>query len=188
MKCFTLRPSKDVILEPDFQHPMTYAGPELYPSAQVGIRVNRDQCAIEIGPGIKASLSPALVSLCKPDTCEKNKLIIERASLDRQSSGCLALVPEKTEERDSALVLLDLGRGAYSSVRYELGMNVVLRARRVCEQVCGSEELALVQVPVGRPLTAYRCRRSWQNFGAEVVGEQLLVRFDGQQLECEVAK
>jgi len=188
MKCFTLRPSKDVILEPNFAHPLTYAGPELYPSAQVGIRINRAQCAIEIGPGIKASLCPELLSLCKPDACDKSKVIIERASLDRQIDGTLALVPEKTEERESALVLLDLGRGAYNSVRYELGMNVVLRARRVCEQACSSEELALVQLPIGRPLAAYRCRRGWQNLGSEIVGEQLLVRFDGQQLKCEVAK
>lgn len=188
MKCFTLTASKDVIVVPSFYRPMTYVAPELYPNPTEGIRARRNQSEIEIAPGLKAGLSPELLAQCKTCSDDSDLLVIERASLERLANGCLNLVPEKAEDKDSALVVLDVGRGAYNSVRYEVGNRVYLRARRDSDALFGTEELALAELPVGRPLTAYRSSRRWYCFGGDVVGERLQIRYDGQQLKCEPAR
>lgn len=188
MKCFTLKAKREVLVAPSFHNPLTFVAPELYPSPQAGIRAHKTQSEIELASGLKANLSPELLEQCSVDPKDPEMFIIERASLERLPSGVLQLVPEKPEDNDSALVMLDLGRGAYSSVRYEVGNRVVLRARREAEDFFGTEELALVQVPVGRPFSAYRSSRRWYCFGGDVVGEQLQVRFDGNDLKCELAR
>ncbi|MBX9690138.1 MAG: hypothetical protein K2X27_25730 [Candidatus Obscuribacterales bacterium] len=189
MKCFTLKAKKDVIFTPSLHRPMTHVAPELYPQPSVGFRALPGQSEIEIAPGLKAALSSDLLAQCKPDTDGSGALVIERASLERSANGSLTLVPEKPGvDQDKALVILDLGRGEYASVRYEVGNRVVLRARRHSDALFGSEELALVEVPVGRPFSAYRSSRRWYCFGADVVGEQLQIRFDGKQLSCEPAR
>lgn len=188
MKCFTVRTIKDVIVLPSFHHPLTYVAPELYPKPNPGLKVRRGQTELEFCPDLKVSLSPDLLANCKPANDDPELLIIERASLERQPSGALALVPEKEDERSGALVLLDLGRGSYNSVRYEVGNRVFLRARRSSDALFGSEELALVELPVDRPFYAYRSSRRWYCFGNEVVGERLQVRFDGRDLSCEPAR
>lgn len=188
MKCFTLKAQREIIFTPTFHRPMTHVVPELYPKPSHGIRAHKEQTEIELGPGLKAQLSPELMARCQLDANEPDTVIIERASLERTASGALLLVPEKEGDDASALVMLDLGRGAYDSVRYEVGNRVFLRARRNSDTIFGSEELALVEVPVGRPFSAYRSSRPWYCFGADIVGEQLQVRFDGIKLECEQSR
>ena len=189
MKCFTIKASKDELVLPSFHHPMTYVAPELYPEPALGIRVGRRQTELEISDGVRASLSPELLASSKPAPDDPDSVVIERASLERLPSGSLSLVSERAAEDDNALVLLDIGRGAYNSVRYEVGNRVFLRARRQSDNALfGTEELALVEVPVGRPFYAYRSSRRWYCFGNDVVGERLQVRFDGKELKCEVAR
>lgn len=188
MKCFTLKADRQVLAVPTFNHPMTYIAPELYPEPVLGIKAHRLQSDIEIAPGLKANLSQELLQSCKVAPGDPESIIIERASLERRPGGVLVLVPEKLGEDASALVFVDLGRGAFSSVRYEVGNRVFLRARKPSDELFGFEELALVEVPVGRPFSAYRSSRRWYCFGGDVVGEQLQIRFDGQQLKCELAR
>jgi hypothetical protein len=188
MKCFTLKADKDVIVLPSFHHPLTYVAPELYPKPRTGLRVRRGQAELEISPELKVALSPELLATCKAAQDDPEMLLIESASLERQASGALLLVPEKDCDKDRALVLLDLGRGSYNSVRYEVGNRVFLRARRNSDALFGSEELALVELPVNRPFYAYRSSRRWYCFGTEVVGERLQVRFDGRELSCDEAR
>lgn len=186
MKCFTIRANKDTLVLPSLHHPMSYVAPELYPQPAEGFKVLPGQKELEIAPGAKVSISTELLSGCKEAEDDKESLLIERASLERLPNGSLSLVPEKSCKEDAALVLLDLGRGSFNSIRYEVGNRVFLRAKRQSEALFGSEELALVEVPAGRPFYAYRSSRRWYCFG--VVGERLQVRFDGKQLKCELAR
>lgn len=188
MKCFTLRADRDVIVLPSFHHPLTYVAPELYPKPKLGLRVRRGYSALEITPELKVTLNPELLASCRVAEDDPEVLVIERASLERQAGGALELLPEKEEKKDRALVLLDLGRGSYNSVRYEVGNRVFLRARRCSDTLFGSEELALVELPIDRPFYAFRSSRRWYCFGNEVVGERLQVRFDGRDLSCEAAR
>ncbi len=188
MKCFTLRAKRELLAAPCLHHPMTYCAPELYPEPQEGFRVEPGQSELLVADGLKVFICPDLLRSCKPCQDEPGKLLIERASMERRSNGSLCLLPEKQGEPDSALVLVDLGRGAFSSVRYEIGNRVFLRARRNSDELFGTEELALVEVPVGRPFSAYRSSRRWYCFGGEVVGERLQIRYDGQRLKCDPAQ
>lgn len=188
MKCFTIKAKQDKLLEPSFDHPMSSFESEPYPEPQYGIKAHLTQSEIEIAPGVRATLSPELLKSCRPVSDDPRSVIIERASLERRPNGSLSLVPEKASEENAALVLVDLGRGSYRSVRYEVGNRVLLRARRELVLLSGTEEIALVEVPVGRPFSAFRSSRPWYCFGGEVVGERLQIRFDGDSLKCEPAR
>jgi hypothetical protein len=188
MKCFTLKAKKDDIVLSSYEHAMTTVESEPYPSPAEGIIVAKGQADVEIAPGLRAELSPALLAGCKPVPGHPDQLLIERVSLGRLPNGTLVLNEDDGSEPNSALVLLDIGRGTYSSVRYEVGNRVLLRARRPSDGQFGSEELALVEVPVGRPFTAYRSNRRWYCFGIDVVGERVQIRYDGRKLTCEPAK
>ena len=185
MKCFTLQADRPILTAPSFHTPITMVAPELYPEARPGIRVHRLAEEIELAPGLKASIAPELLQQARIAADDRDFLIIDRASLERTASGALRFLPEQDNEDDSALVWLDLGRGAFTSVRYEVGNRVLLRARKCSDVVFGTEELALVEVPKGRPFAAYRSSRRFLCFGGEIVGEQLQVRFDGAKLSCE---
>lgn len=185
MKCFTLQADRPILTAPSFHTPITMVAPELYPEAREGIRVHRLANEIELAPGLKAAIAPELLAQAKVADDDPEFLIIERASLERTASGALCFLPEQDKEDESALVWLDLGRGAFSSVRYEVGNRVFLRARKHADVVFGTEELALVEVPKGRPFAAYRSSRRFLCFGGDVVGEQLQVRFDGDNVSCE---
>lgn len=188
MKCFTIKASRELVTVPNLYHPMAFIVPELYPHATEGIIAHRLQAEIEIVPGVKLSLSPELLKSCSRVAGDPDAILIQRASVERRANGALWLVPEKSEDAQSALVWLDLGRGAYSSVRYELGNCVHLRVRRNSDELFGSEELALVDLAVGRPFHAYRSSRKWLCFGGDVVGERLLITYDGCSLKCEAEK
>lgn len=184
MKCFTLKAKRDIIVAPSLHHPITYIAPELYPDASAGIAFSCKENEVEIAPGLKASLSPELIAECRHGNKVADCLVVERASVEQAPDGSWLLVPEKPGDDKSALVFVDLGRGGYSSVRYEIGNRVYLRGRRQSDALFGTEELALVSIPEGRPFSAFRSSRRWWCFGGEVVGEQLHLRFNGKDLSC----
>lgn len=186
MKCFTIQAERQILLAPSFHTPMTMIAPELYPKARTGIIVNKDANEIELAPGMKAEVAPELIQQGKPLPNSPHSVLIERASLSRTGSGALLLKPEETDDdNESALVFLDLGRGSYTSVSYEVGNRVLLRARKCADVAFGVEETALVEVPKGRPFAAYRSSKRFFCFGGDVVGEQLQVKFDGKSLSCD---
>ena len=187
MKCFTIKANRDILVEPTLQNPMSFVSPEPYPEPQVGIKAHLSQSEIEIAPGVKAFLSAELRQSCKQVPGDPESIIIERASLERRPNGTLCLIPESASEDNTALVFVDLGRGKFNSVRYEVGNRVFLRSRRDSEELSGTEEVALVEVPVGRPFSAFRSSRPWYCFGGELVGERLQIRYNGDSLKCEPA-
>lgn len=189
MKCFTLKADRQILFGSAMLMPMsmplTMIAPELYPSPVEGFRVHRQAEELFLAPGFSLKISPELMAQAQTAVDDPECVIIERASLERSASGTLTLLPEKAGDNEAALVNLDLGRGAYSSVRYEVGNRVVLRARQNADILFGTEELALVEVPTGRPFAAFRSRSRFLCFGGEVIGEQLQVKFDGTTLSCE---
>lgn len=187
MKCFTLKADRELLHSSGFRTPITMVAPELYPEARQGFRVHRLARELELAPGLKAAISPELIAEAKPADDNPNYVIIDRADIERSPSGTLTLLPDRDPSNDdeAALVYLDLGRGGYSSVRYEVGNRVFLRARQNADVAFGTEELALVEIPRGRPFTAYRSSRPWYVLGSDVVGEQVHIKFDGKSVSCE---
>jgi len=187
MKCFSLVASRQILSVPSLFRPVSFVAPEIYPAAREGIVVYQPKPACEIIPGANLFLSSELYA-SSHSANDVDSIVIDRASVLRRSNGTLWLVPEREGESNSALVWLDVSRGAFSRVQYEVGNCVHVRLRRSSDDLFGNEELALVEIAVGRPFHAFRFSRKWFCFGGERVGECLLISFDGRSLKCEAAE
>ncbi len=188
MKCFSLVASRQILSVPSLFRPVSFVVPEVYPTAEEGIVVHQAKPDCEVIPGVNLFLSSELYATCRHPAKDVDSVVINRASISRRPNGTLWLLPEREVECKSALVWLDVSRGAFSRVQYELGNCVHVRIRRSTDDLFGNEELALVEIAVARPFHAFRFSRKWFCFGGERVGECLVISFDGNSLKCEAAE
>lgn len=193
MQCFSLVADKQVIPVPATSHfpsiPTVHIASELYPKARPGLVVSKANMAVWLG-GESVQVSRRFLN--KGVSAEhavqgSDTIKILRASLVRHADDSLELIQERVGDESGALVLLDLGSGSYSSLRYDDETpEILIRVRQRRDFLFGSEESALALLRPGRALSAYRSDRRWLFFGKNVLREELKIDFDGSNVGYQV--
>lgn len=185
MKCFTLK-SQIYIL---------HGGPPVglgatavtsrYPTAVDGIALNGDR-EVSLCGYSKLKVSDELLRLPAGSaiTREDRDITVLRASVDKKPNGDCVLVPERDDDRDGALIVVDVG-GA-SHLYYEVNDAAVVARHVEDSGRWGRDEQLIVQVQPFERVHAIRRNLKWVFWGEMRTRETLHISFDGTKVFYDV--
>ena len=190
MKCFSLKSMRFVTsgVTPMGVGPRVTFVHENYPPAEAGLELSASDRCLVIGGERRIPASDELLAL-SPDTGaikrDGHRVIIYRASLERRD-GQYWLVPEKEDDREKALVYVDIGG---TILRFERKPGDPDFIERVTNDDLGlHDEKILAVLEPFKPLTAVRSSKRWVFWGKESVNELLPIKFDGDTLFYEIVR
>ena len=186
MKCFTLRSEFTVIVHGGNMPPSAYGWQDPYPEPSAGIVLDEENRCITLGWKQQIMASPELLSLDPKDgAISRNgrQVIVNRCSIRTSPDGKVQLVPEGNDDRDEALVLLDIGPGGGNRLTYTAKPEQVV-ASVVIEGGWGTTTDCHMLARLQRfdPVVATRTGKKWVFFGKDVVLDELTIKFDGKNV------
>jgi hypothetical protein len=129
----------------------------------------------------KALLDPALGAVRSDD--DDDQLVVLRASVQLGSDGFFELIPERGDDKNGAIVFVDIGAGAHSIVRYTTnGFERIATGGAEFFPFSGYQETLLAALAPFSCVKVNRYQKRWIFFGKEELKEVLTYRFDGRKL------
>lgn len=166
------------------------AAQNYYPRPRAGIDLDPTDRCVVVGWTVRVPVSQALLD--QPPSSgaierDGRRVTVLRASVNKDAAGTMQLVPERTDDREGAIVLLDVGAGRYLNLRYQnldkqLRPDQIVARVKIADSFGIQDEKLLVQVKPWEPLVAVRSDKRWWLWGQERVRETLNIRFDGRSL------
>lgn len=192
MRCATLAIRREFVPGMDTVPGMFLASKDAFLTE--GIDVDIDELAIKLDGNTRVGINSRRFATDRSAFHQEGrKLSILKATVATSPTGWLELVPAGDANRfsvvpqpqvgsdDGILLLLDLGKGGYTSVRYETAAgNVVARGFSNHALLPEPEEVLLAMLKPNSSIWALRCTKKWGWWGAETVRERLCVRFNGE--------
>ncbi len=162
----------------------------LYPQSRKGIDLDPVDRTVVIGNTVRIPVSRELLDLSPESKAidrDGQRVTLLRASVERSDSGAVRLVPEKAEDREGAIVYLDIGTGKHTSLHFrnlekQLRAEQVLARVRIKQRFGNYDEKLLVRLRAFEPLSAIRTDRRFWVWGEERIRERLKIRYDGRSL------
>lgn len=161
-----------------------------YPRPTLGLDLDPTDRSFEVGWTQRIPVSPELLEL-RPESKaierDGRRVTLLRASVERSDSGAVRFVPERADDKEGAIVYLDVGAGKYLNVHFTnldtaLRKDQILARVRIDDRFGTYDEKLLVQLKPFEPIVAVRSDRRFWLWGQERVRETLKIRFDGRDL------
>jgi hypothetical protein len=191
MRCFSLI-ARDFVASPSEvglqASAFGYYRIDAYPKSTEGIELHPTDRTVRVGFAQKVPASEELLKLSPESGAIRRgdrDVTILRASID-MSSGNPILVPERDDDKDNALVYLDVGPGHSTHIRY-LVEPPALVAHSRADGDTGHERVLVIMKPF-EPVVANRSMKRWLFFGAERLREVLRIAFDGRNIFYDTRK
>lgn len=185
MKCFTLRPLTRFPTGASPHGPAAVT--DRYPTARAGINLN-DKHALNLVWKAEVPASEELLKLSADGdhvVREGRNVSVLRASVDRRD-GVAVLVPEREDDRESALILCSVGASPGIYLTHEADQELVVAHGINDDGRFGRDEELLVKLKPWQSVKAVRRTRKWVFWGEVRHIETLTIRFDGRHVFYDV--
>ncbi len=175
MKCFTLRPQT--------RFPTRESLADRYPTARAGISLN-DKHTVNLIWKAEVPAGEELLKLSADGdqvVREGRDVNILRASVDTRDGGAL-LIPEREDDRDSALILCAVGAGPGIYLTHEADEQLVVARGINDDGRYGHDEELLIKLKPWESIKATRRTRRFVFWGEIRLIETLTISFDGKNV------
>jgi hypothetical protein len=171
---------------------MAYGGTyvnDVYPTPVAGFELDPTDRALRVGFAEKVRASDELLKL-SPGTLaierDGHSVRVLRASV-KTEGGQPVLIPEQPEDANDALVLLDVGSGNQSFIRYTVDKSQLIVSSASDGEV-GRERVLVRLKPFDKVVVATRSSQKYIFWGEEQVRETLEIRFDGENVFYDIKR
>jgi hypothetical protein len=163
--------------------------PDVYPVAKPGLSLDATDRALKVGFSEKVFANEALLNL-SPDTGaitrDARNVTVLRCSVKTEANRPV-LVPEEAGDEQDALVLIDVGAGRSSFIKYTVDPKQLVMHSRADGEL--NHERILVRLkPFDSAVVAVRSDLKWIFWGEERVKELLHIRYDGKNVFYETSR
>jgi hypothetical protein len=192
MRCFSLV-SKGYLIPAASHHGMVAGGyyvSDPYPTAKAGFELDPTTRSLRVGFVSKVAATEQLLSLA-PDggaiERDGSRVRVLRASVSNEG-GRPVLVPEQPEDTTDALVLIDVGSGHHTFIRYKCDETEQLVCHSRADNEPYQQRILVRLKPFGEAVLALRSSQKWIFWGEERLKETLSIRFDGQNVFYDIQR
>jgi hypothetical protein len=192
MRCFSLI-SKGFLVPVAAHHGMVYGGgyvTDAYPTAKPGFELDATDRVLKVGFVERVAASDELLKLA-PDggAIERvgHTVRVLRASV-KNDSGRPVLVPESADDVQDALVLIDVGSGHQTFVRYQCDEKTQLVCHSRADNEPFQQRILVRLKPFDTAVVALRSSQKWIFWGEERVKETLSIKYDGQNVFYDIQR
>lgn len=191
MRCFSL--ITHGILVPASAHMgMPYGGTYIsddYPKPVAGFELDSSERTLAVGFVAKVHASDELLKLSPESGAierDGRNVRVHRASV-KTEGGRTTLTPEQDGDTTDALVLLDVGSGRHTFIRYEVDPSQLV-VHSGDDGEYGRERVLVRLKPFDKVVVAKRSSQKWIFWGEEQVRELLEIRFDGTNIFYDIKR
>ncbi len=189
MKCLTMQIERQFVSSLSMTPGIIYVKDHRPSQPTEGISVYGQNRVIRLDESMIVNVTSELVriGLGNGDVrIEGHRMLILRASVQLGRDGYFELIPERTDDKDGALVFFDVGSGGYGTVEY-----LTNRFESIATGITnfmpffGWETKILAAMKPGSNVLAHRHSKRWVLFGERVLKETLSYHFDGRSLSLQ---